>query len=130
MFFQHPWLGIGWGSMDSFDLIANIGANAGIFGLLSFTVAMYFLFRILYRSIRLRSRTLGAMGVMRMDFGIYVALAVILGTEMVGGFLYVFLFFWFVPGLAIAVASSADTLLVDIPDQNMLPLKLDPASGA
>ncbi|MDR3736250.1 MAG: O-antigen ligase family protein [Acidobacteriaceae bacterium] len=130
MFFQHPWLGIGWASMDSFDLIANISANAGIFGLLSFTVAMYFMFRVLYRSIRSRSRALGAMGLMQMDFGVYVALAAILGTQVVGGFLYVFLFFWFVPGLAIAAASSTETFMADTPDRDMLPLKLESASGA
>ena len=108
MFLQHPLLGIGWMSITSHDLIVNILANAGILGLITFSAAMYAIFRALYRSIKSREKSLGANGLVRMDFALYVALAVTLATSAISGFLNVFGFFWFVCGLAIATSSGLD----------------------
>lgn len=92
MFLKYPVLGIGWASITSHDLIMNILANAGSLGLLSFTVAMYSIFRLLYGSIRLRSKSLRIPGLMRMDFALYIALGVTLGTSVLSGFLHLFVF--------------------------------------
>ena len=108
MFREHPMLGIGWASITSHDLIANILGNAGILGLLSFTVAMYSIFRALYRSIKSRSKALRIGGLMRLDFGLYVALTVTLVTSALSGFLNVFTFFWFVCGFAIVASIGID----------------------
>jgi O-antigen ligase len=108
VFLQHPLLGIGWMSITSHDLIVNILANAGILGLLSFAIAMYSIFRPLYRSIKSRDRTRQIAGLMRMDLALYVALAVTLATSVVSGFLNVFTFFWFLLGLAIATSGVLD----------------------
>jgi hypothetical protein len=106
MFLQYPILGIGWASITSHDLIANILANAGLIGLLTFIAAMYSIFRVLYRSIKSRSRLLRLPGLMRMDFALYVALGVTLATSVLSGFLNTFSFFWFVLGLAIAASNT------------------------
>lgn len=108
MFLKYPVLGIGWGSITSHDLIFNILANAGLLGLLTFTVAMYSIFRSLYHSIKSRRKSLGIAGSMRMDFAVYVALGVALATSAVSGFLNTFSFFWFVVGLAIAGSDAKD----------------------
>jgi hypothetical protein len=107
MFLQHPLLGIGWMSITSHDLIVNILANAGIMGLITFSAAMYVIFGALYRSIQSQDKSLRVSGLMRMDFALYVALAVTLATSAISGFLNVFGFFWFVCGLAIATSSSS-----------------------
>lgn len=106
MFQKHPVLGIGWSSIASHDLLVNILANAGILGLLFFLLAMYSIFRGLYRSIRSRSRSLGIEGLLHLDFAAYVALAVLLGTCAIDGFSYVFTYFWFALGLAMAAAKT------------------------
>jgi len=106
MFLKYPVLGIGWASITSHDLIVNILANAGLLGLLSFTIAMRSIFRALYRSIRSRSKSLRVPGLMRMDFALYVALGVTLATSAISGFLNTFSFFWFVVGLAIAASGG------------------------
>jgi O-antigen ligase len=106
MFLQYPVLGIGWASIASHDLIVNILANAGLVGLLTFSIAIYAIFRILYRSIKSRDRSLGVDGLMRMDFALYVAMGITLATSAISGFLNYFSFFWFVLGLAIAVSNE------------------------
>jgi O-antigen ligase len=108
MFQKHPVLGIGWSSIGSYDLVVNILANAGIIGLAAFLVAMYSIFRELYRSIKLRSRSLGIAGLMQIDFALYIAFAAVLATSSLTGILYVFPFFWSICGLAIAAANMAD----------------------
>jgi hypothetical protein len=100
MFLKYPLLGIGWASITSHDLIVNILANCGFLGLAAFAIAMYFIFRALYRSIRSRRTTLAA--VMQPDLALHVALAVTLITCIISGALFVFPFFWFLCGLAIA----------------------------
>ncbi len=109
MFKKHPVLGIGWQSIGSFDLIINILANAGIIGLSAFLIAIYSIFRALYRSIKLTNRSLDFDGLMRIDFAAYVAFVVILGTSSFTGILYVFPFFWFTCGLAIAAANAGNS---------------------
>lgn len=113
MFREHPLLGIGWESITSHDLIANILGNAGILGLLTFAIAMYSIFRALYRSIRSRNKSLRAAGLMRLDFGLYVALSVTLVTSALSGFLNVFAFFWFLCGFAIVASTGIDLSMPD-----------------
>jgi O-Antigen ligase len=108
MFLQYPVLGIGWASITSHDLIVKILANAGLLGLLSFTVAMYHIFRVLYRSIKSRSKSLRVPGLMWMDFALYITLGTTLATSVLSGFLNTFSFFWFVLGLAIAASNMDD----------------------
>jgi len=128
MFREYPILGIGWSSIDSYDLIVNLLSNAGILGLLSFVVAMYSMFRLLYRSIKSRKRSLGLEGLLQIDFAVYIALAVILGTCMISGILYVFTFFWFILGLTMA-AGSMQTLHADIHDPELHSSPAQPAPG-
>lgn len=106
MFLKYPILGIGWASITSHDLIINILANAGLLGLLTFVAAMYALFQCLYRSIMARANSVRLQGLMRLDLGVYVALAVTLATSALSGFLNTFSFFWFVVGLAIAGSTT------------------------
>jgi len=105
-FQEHPLLGLGWASITSHDLIVYILANSGIIGLSTFTIAMYFMFRALYRSINSRDKSLGLTSLLQMDFSLYVALTVTLFTSITSGFLNVFPFFWFTCGLAIASANN------------------------
>jgi O-antigen ligase len=106
MFREHPVLGIGWASVVSHDLFAQLLGNSGILGLLSFIIAMYSIFRALYRSIRSRDKSLRGTGLLRMDFALYVALAVTLATCAISGFIYMFAFFWFICGFAIAASGE------------------------
>ena len=111
MFLLYPLLGIGWASIASHDLIVNIVANCGILGLATFAIAMYFTLRALYRSIRSHSATFAAL--MKLDMALFVALAITLITCIISGYIFVFPFFWFLCGLAIAMpglmASGAAT---------------------
>jgi len=116
MFQQHPVLGIGWASIASHDLIANLLGNSGILGLLTFTIAMFSIFRAIYRSIELRDRSLHASSkslrlasLLQTDFALYVALMVTVVTSITSGFPGVLTFFWFTCGLTIASASRVDT---------------------
>lgn len=110
MFLRYPILGVGWESIGSHDLIVHILANAGIVGLLLFLAAIYAVFRGLYRPIKLRSKKLRVEGMIQIDFAMYVALAIMLLTSVISGFLNVFSFFWFTWGLAIAVAGRTDVI--------------------
>ncbi|GAC1422668.1 MAG: hypothetical protein NVSMB62_18570 [Acidobacteriaceae bacterium] len=106
MFLKYPVLGIGWASITSHDLIVDILANAGVVGLVTFSVSIFAMFRYLYRSIRARPASRRIADVMQLDFALFLALAVMLITSAFSGFLNTFPFFWFVLGLAIAEPSA------------------------
>jgi O-antigen ligase len=110
MFVQYPILGIGWASITSHDLIMNILANSGTLGLFTFGAGMYAIFRALYRSIKSRPATLKVQGLMRPDFGLYIALGVTLATSVIAGFPNTFSFFWFIVGLAIAASNQRNNV--------------------
>lgn len=109
MFLGHPMLGIGWASIASHDVVINLLANAGVFALLFFAIAMYSMFAGLYRTLKQKGRHLHAEHLLRMDFAAYLALAVLLATSELNGIIYEFTFFWFVFGLAIATSGLAGT---------------------
>ncbi|MBS1820792.1 MAG: O-antigen ligase family protein [Acidobacteria bacterium] len=106
IFVKYPLLGVGWASVTSHDLIFNILANAGVIGLFTFSMGLYFLFSALYRSIKSRNASLGLAGLMQVDFGLYIALSVMMITSIASGFLDVFSFFWFILGMAIAASNQ------------------------
>jgi len=101
MFKKYPILGIGWSSIASHDLIVNILANCGVVGLTAFLIAIYCSFRALYLSLSSRPATFAA--VLQPDFASFLALAVNLVACIISGSLFVFPFFWFLCGFAIAV---------------------------
>jgi hypothetical protein len=129
VFLQYPILGVGWSSVASYDLVMNILANTGIVGLLSFTAAMYAMFRLLYCSIKSRDRALKARGILRVDFAAYIALAVSLSTALISGIPFVFTYFWFVFGLAVAAAGAMHTLNEESSQRTGFPLRRSPAPG-
>jgi O-antigen ligase len=126
IFLQHPILGIGWSSIDSYDLIGNLLGNTGILGLLSFTIAMYCMFRLLYRSIRSQDRAHRTGNLFRMDFAVYIALMVGVGTAVLSGFPFVFAFFWFLFGLTIPAASIGYHLDNEANSSSSVPLHPNP----
>jgi hypothetical protein len=109
MFLQYPVLGVGWTSVTSHDLIFNILGNAGLLGLLTFSMAMYSIFRPLHRSITLRKKALGTSSLWQIDLAVSFALGITLATSITSGFPGVFSFFWFAIGLAISASTLMET---------------------
>jgi len=100
MFRLHPLLGIGWGSVTSHDLIMNILGNCGVFGLLSFTISIYYAFQSLYRALPAKHAIRRLADLIQLDFALYLALAATMATSILAGIPYVFPFFWLICGLA------------------------------
>lgn len=102
-FTESPWFGMGWGSVTSHDLVVNLLANSGILGLMGFgLLAGYPLLRLLHSLARCRRDGEDSSRCVWMR-GVFLSLLVVLAVSAVGGFGYVFGYFWFVLAMAVAI---------------------------
>lgn len=101
-FLEFPWLGLGWGSVTSHDLIVNLLANSGFIGLFAFFLL------VLHPAVGLKS-ALKRWGQERecgpeyaWGTGIFLSFLLILFVSAVGGFGYVFGYFWFTLAMVVS----------------------------
>jgi hypothetical protein len=92
-FLRHPILGAGWGSVTSYDLFIKILSNLGIIGFLSLVIFLYSVFKnqiktqdAIYKSSKYR-------------YSIIVSFIVLIFSNTISGFSFVFGFFWLATGL-------------------------------
>lgn len=104
-FTEYPILGTGWGSVTSHDLIVNLLANSGMFGLVSFaTMVLYILGRLIRVLFQLRAdrNAENSKMIESRAGGLVVAMVTLLIIHVLTGFTYGFGMFWFMLGLTIA----------------------------
>lgn len=102
-FLEFPWLGLGWGSVTSHDLIVNLLANSGLIGLFAFSLL------VLHPAVGLKS-ALKRWGQERecgpeyaWGTGIFLSFLLMLFVSAVGGFGYVFGHFWFTLAMVVSL---------------------------
>jgi hypothetical protein len=101
-FREYPILGIGWGSASSYDLIVKLLSNTGILGLVTFAIFLKTVFSRLWRSMKPRvveqpsERTFWAICLL-------VATFMLIFTNELTGFAFVYGHLWFIFGMALAV---------------------------
>jgi hypothetical protein len=100
-FRQYPILGVGWGSVTSHDLVFKLLANVGILGLASFFMLGGAIGRRIYRQLdaKIADRSLSQI-VWLLSF------ILLMFTNLISEFAYVFGYFWFVLGMAIAASAT------------------------
>jgi O-antigen ligase len=94
-------LGIGWGSVNSHDMVIRLLANSGIIGLTSFVLILLYIFYNLILSLfryKIYSDIL-----INYLCGISISISTTLFVSMIGGFAYYFSHFWFILGISIAL---------------------------
>lgn len=104
-FLQSPFLGLGWGSVTSHDLLFNLLANAGVIGLMSFLLligSIYIRYIFFVRSLQL-----DAGSEVSLLSAIHVSFGVLLLLQILTGFTYSSAIFWALLGLCIASYSLA-----------------------
>ena len=107
-FRAYPLLGIGWGSATSYDLIVKLLSNTGIVGLLTFALFVRTLFSRLWKSMRPRTpqklseQTYWACCLLVASFMLIV-------TNELTGFAFVYGHLWFIFGMALAVPIFRDS---------------------
>jgi O-Antigen ligase len=111
-FRSYPLLGIGWGSATSYDLIVKLLSNTGILGLFTFAVFITTVFSRLWKSMKPRipqkisERTYWACCLL-------VASFMLIFTNELTGFAFVYGHLWFILGMALAVPEFRDPSIRD-----------------
>lgn len=100
-FAGHPLLGLGWGSVTSHDLIMRILANTGLAGFIPFAVMVV---SVIYLGLK-RAAALRGTGVFIGTFWTLSFLLLIV-TNIISEFAYVFGHFWLPLGMALAAAAT------------------------
>jgi hypothetical protein len=100
-FVQYPWLGIGWGSATSHDVVVKLLSNVGLAGTLVFLAAMYCVMR---RNWRLLEPLTHRADLSRAAW--FLAFSVFLATSAIAEFPLAFGNFWIVMGMAIATGAA------------------------
>ncbi len=95
-FTKYPLLGVGWGTVSSYDLIIKIAANCGLIGLALFTYFVYFLLKRLDFKIRLDSTH-------PFYKSTSLSLSVLLFCSAVSGFSFYLGHLWFILGLSLVL---------------------------
>lgn len=107
-FKEYPVLGVGWGSVTSFDLIVNLLSNSGVLGLTSFFLVIIYCLGRLIRAVRMSHGPQPARGPVApetLGVGLILSLTTLMAVQMVAGFLYGYGYFWFILGMVIGVGS-------------------------
>jgi hypothetical protein len=107
-FREYPILGVGWGSVISFDLIVNLLSNSGVLGFTSFFLVIFYSLGRLIRAVRMCHGPQPARGPVATDIlgvGLILSLTTLLLVQMVAGFWYGYGYFWFILGMVIGVGS-------------------------
>lgn len=99
-FLTHPVLGVGWGSVTSFDLFVRLLSNTGILGCLAFLVYLITIIRNQSAAKNFYYNT----SVIKP--GVIVAFSGLIFSNMFSGFSYTFGFFWLVMGLAMVTGTN------------------------
>lgn len=105
-FLRYPILGVGWGTVTSHDLIFKLLADVGVVGLISFAWFIKALWSSLWRSSVGFRRKTDASQRSYWASGMLVATAIILFTNILTGFSYVFGPLWLVFGMGLAVSGG------------------------
>jgi hypothetical protein len=107
-FRAYPLLGIGWGSASSYDLIVKLLSNTGILGLVAFVIFLNTVFSRLWKLMKPRTphnvseRTYWACCLLVASFMLIV-------TNELTGFAFVYGHLWFIFGMALAVPIFRDS---------------------
>jgi O-antigen ligase len=113
-FRAYPILGIGWGSASSYDLIVKLLSNTGILGLVTFAIFIGTVFSRLWKSMKPRAvaqpleRTFWACCFL-------VAIFMLIVTNELTGFAFVYGHLWFIFGMALAVPLFRQTAIAARP---------------
>jgi hypothetical protein len=110
-FSEYPWLGVGWGSVTSHDLLFKLLANVGLVGTLCFVCLVTSVVRQGLRSGRCPSPEGALSSLVWMSSFVILVISCSLSESS-----YVFGHFWFVLGIAMAVGGlprQANTLVSD-----------------
>jgi hypothetical protein len=102
-FYQYPFLGVGWGSVTSWDLVAFLLANTGVLGAASLLVFLGSCLNRLRRHCsrqHMKALDLASLGD---SAACLVAMVLLLLLNAMTGFAYVFGHFWFLLGLSVGI---------------------------
>ena len=96
IFIKYPLLGVGWGSVSSYDLIIRLAASCGIIGLSIFS---YFIYYVLMK-LNFKSHFKGTHS---FASSASLSLSVILFCNVISGFSFYLGHLWFILGLSLAI---------------------------
>jgi len=99
-FLNHPILGVGWGSVSSFDLFVKILSNTGIIGCFFFLGFLYTSFKnqIMARNISYKASTYMS--------SVIMSFSILIFANIVTGFSFVFGFFWLAISLMMVTGTN------------------------
>jgi O-antigen ligase len=101
VFLRYPLLGVGWGSVTSHDLILKILSNTGLIGLLCFLLFILTLSKHFISAYRINKKQ----EIEILMEGVGLSFIVLLITNIVTGFDFVFPHLWFIFGLMSALSN-------------------------
>jgi len=106
-FLDYPILGLGWGSVVTYDMILRLMANTGVVGFLAFVILIITVFRRMNMISRAGpQQALGSPALL--TGGLTISFVTLLFLFTVSGFFYQYGHFLFFLGLAIAAPTSAE----------------------
>ena len=109
-FQKFPWLGIGWGSATSHDLLVKLLSNVGIIGTLTFIGAIYTVLRRGWESLRPFELPIDLS-----RFAWLLSFSVFILTAVISGFPLAFGNFWLSLGMAISVGWKSNGASAPVP---------------
>jgi O-antigen ligase len=115
-FRAYPFLGIGWGSATSYDLVGKILSNTGILGLIPFALFVRSLFSGLWTSMQPAAANEMISEQTYWAICLSVASFILIVTNELTGFAFVYGHLWFIFGMALAVP-----VLHDLPRRAVAP---------
>jgi hypothetical protein len=107
-FTQSPLLGIGWGSVTSFDMFVLVLSSTGIIGIITFCSLIFHPFSSLFhilKQINLRNKNY-TIRKYTLEIGIFSSFLCLLSIQSISGFWYSHGYFWFMLGLSISTYAS------------------------
>ena len=103
-FLKHPFLGLGWGSVTSYDLIVKLLSNTGLLGFFAFSSYLIVL-------VRNQSKKFNSLNTnVHLNMAICIAFFAVICSNLISGFSFVFGFFWFITGLMMVSKTNNSTL--------------------
>jgi hypothetical protein len=105
-FRMYPLLGLGWGSVASYDLVVKLLATTGVIGLSVFLLLIASVLRRILGSLRAARLAQGDPALRLWGTAILVALVTQLAVSAINGWNYELAHFWLLLGLAISIPSA------------------------
>lgn len=109
-FLQQPLFGLGWGSVTSHDLVVKLLANVGVIGSIPFWVLVTVLIERAYRQ-----RPDYPLGDRLKAYAWAISFSLLIATNVISEFAYVFGHFWFIMGVAAAVGAGQMKVVPNLP---------------